>query len=130
MQTVEEKLTYIVQSPTPLGIENPVVNLPIPNKPGEFSLTQTEVTFLRSIVPNIKIVAANTPEDPAPVVEATPTSVEVPTQEPVVETVTVDVPEEYEQEDKEEEEHVETPEDPAPVVEAEKPKPAKLPKKA
>jgi len=51
-----EKKSYVVQSGIPIGLEYPKVNLPIPNEPHKFDLSDEEVAYLHSLVPGIKII--------------------------------------------------------------------------
>lgn len=58
-----DKKTYIVQYKMPLGLENPKINIPTPNTPVEFDLTEGDVALLRRLVPDIKCVPANKAEE-------------------------------------------------------------------
>lgn len=53
-----DKTKYIAQYRKPLGIDNPPINLPTPNKPEEVFLTEGQAKVVRDIVPDIKLVKA------------------------------------------------------------------------
>jgi hypothetical protein len=82
-----ETREYIVQSHMPLGLESPRLNLPTPGVPAQFTLTNEEVEYLRSLVPNIKIIPVVPVE--ARVVRSDVDVVAPSTSEVVVSVVTV-----------------------------------------
>lgn len=50
------KKQYILEAPYPLAFDNPILNISIAGKPYIVSLTESEVEFVRRVVPNVKIV--------------------------------------------------------------------------